>query len=99
MSDEQTHKGDHRMKTNNETIHHAHALDLLDYFAAAALQGIVANPEHTHLTIPQVAKMAYTFAKTMLTEKTMRVLGDGSHTTDQQEVELDAKQSTQQCAG
>lgn len=57
------------MKTNNEKITYAHAPDLLDYFAAAALQGIVANPEHTHLTTPQVAKMAYTFATAMLTAR------------------------------
>ncbi len=40
--------------------------ELLDYFAAAALQGILANPEHTHLTSQQVAKMSYTFATVMV---------------------------------
>lgn len=48
------------MKTNNKTT------DLIDYFAAAALQGILANPEHTHLTSQQVAKMSYTFATVMV---------------------------------
>jgi len=43
---------------------HTEGISLRDYFAAAALQGLLAADEHS--TIASVAKLAYTAADEML---------------------------------
>jgi hypothetical protein len=44
-------------------------LTLRDYFAAMAMQGLLANQEHSELSVKDIADIAYAQADAMLKER------------------------------
>jgi hypothetical protein len=52
-----------------EPIRYGHGMTIREYFAAAALQGMMANPECNAMAVQDVARNCYRISDAMLAER------------------------------